>query len=65
MTSYARARRKLMLSLADSFHDQAIATSLPEVAAKWALLMDAALWAADPDGDVEIFDRLSKSEPLP
>lgn len=48
---YARERTKLMKMLADHFHDKALETSVPSIAARWVALMDTMLWMAYGDGD--------------
>ncbi len=57
---YVKARAKLFHNLADHCHDKALETSFPSSARDWIVLMDACLWLAHPDAEIEVVERLFK-----
>lgn len=59
---YARERRKFFRSLAASCHEKALASNVPETAARWAGVIDVLLWAASDDGEADVFHLLLKGQ---
>ncbi len=60
--TYARMKSKMLRNLADHCHDRALEALSPNGAAKWAVLMDACLWAATNEGDIALVAELAKDQ---